>query len=109
MRISKNVAYWLFVLSFPLLLLTSTVHLAVNSTHIYEYGFDKYHISETTGIDRAQLSEVARRIVDYFSSRAETPQMTVENKNGEQFELFHEHELIHLQDVKGLFQLNHRA
>jgi len=81
----------------------------VNSTHIYEYGFDKYHISETTGIDRAQLSEVARKIVDYFSSRTETPQMTVENKKGEQFKLFHEHELIHLQDVKGLFRLNHRA
>ena len=76
--------------------------------YIYEYGFDKYHISQVTGIGETQLSEVARRLVDYFNSEVETPQMKVVNTNGDEFELFHDYELIHLQDVKGLFKLDYR-
>ncbi len=60
-------------------------------------------------MDRAQLSEIAGRLVDYFNSRVETPQMNVVNQHGEEFELFHDYELIHLRDVKSLFQLDHRV
>ncbi|MBN2187139.1 MAG: DUF1461 domain-containing protein [Dehalococcoidia bacterium] len=108
MRIFRTAAHWLFTVCFSLLLLTSTIHLVVTSLHIYEYGFDKYHISQVTGIDETQLSEVARRLVDYFSSEVETPQMKVVNNNGDEFELFHDYELIHLQDVKGLFELDYQ-
>jgi integral membrane protein (TIGR01906 family) len=101
-----RVLYWLFIICFPLLLLTSTVRLLVNSTHIYEYGFDKYEISQTTGIDESQLSQVATRLIDYFNSRVETPQIEVV-KDGREFELFHDYELIHLEDVKGLLQLDY--
>lgn len=101
-----RVAYWLFIICFPLLLLTSTVRLQVNSTHIYEYGFDKYEISEVTGIDESQLSQVATRLIDYFNSRVETPQIKVV-KDGKEFELFHDYELVHLKDVKGLFRLDY--
>ncbi len=112
-KVIKAAVYWLFIICFPLLLLTSTVRLGVNSMHTYEYGFDKYGISEVTKIDRAQLSEVARRLVDYFNSRVETPQMIVVNEYGEEFELFQEddqnRELTHLEDVKRLFQFNYRV
>lgn len=105
LKVTKAAAYWLFIICFFLLLLTSTIRLGVNSMHIYEYGFDKYGISQVTGIDETQLSEVAKRLINYFNSRTETPQITVVNKYEEQFELFHDYELIHLKDVKGLFQL----
>jgi uncharacterized membrane protein len=101
-----RVAYWLFIICFPFLLLTSTVRLEVNSRHIYEYGFDRYEISEVTGIDRSQLSQVVTRLIDYFNSRVETPQIKVV-KDGKEIELFHDYELIHLQDVKRLFQLDY--
>lgn len=101
-----KVAYWLFVICFPLLLLTSTIRLAVGNTHIYEYGFDKYEVSEVTGIDRAQLSTIAKRLTDYFKSKAATPQMIVVNRYGKEFELFHDYELIHLEDVKRWFQID---
>jgi len=104
-----RITYWLFIICFFLLLLTSTVRLGVSSMRIYEYGFDKYHISQVTEIDETQLSQVARRLVDYFNSRVETPQTKVVNKYGEEFELFHDYELVHLQDVKGLFQLDYRV
>jgi len=108
LKIVRVAARWLFIICFPLLLLTSTVRLAASSIHVYEYAFDKYGISEVTKIERAQLSEVARRLIDYFHSEVETPQIKVVNKYGEEFELFHDYELVHLRDVKGLFQLDHR-
>jgi len=101
-----RVAYWLFIICFPLLLLTSTVRLLVNSTYVYEYGFDKYEISEATGIDESQLSQVATRLIDYFNLRVETPQMEVV-KGGREFDLFHDYELIHLADVRGLLRLDY--
>lgn len=106
LKIIKTVTYWLFIICFSFLLLTSTVRYGINSMHIYEYGFDKYHISRVTGIDRTQLSEAARRLVDYFNSKVETPQMEVV-KDGKEIKLFHDYELTHLEDVKGLFQLDY--
>ncbi len=80
---------------------------------LYEYGFDKYRVSQVTKIDRAQLSDVARRLIDYFNSRVETPQMMVTTEGGEEFALYQENdqnrELTHLKDVKSLFQLNYRV
>jgi len=67
----------------------------------YEYSFNKYNVSDVTNIDRAQLSEVARRLVDYFNSKEETPQI-------EGLELFQERELVHLKDVKELFQFDYQ-
>jgi len=101
-----RVAYWLFIVCIPLLLLTSTIALAVNSMRIYELGFEKYQISRVTGIDEVQLNEIAERLIDYFNSRVETPQVQVV-KEGREFQLYHDYELIHLQDVKGLFRIDY--
>ena len=109
MKIARVAARWLFIICFPLLLLTSTVRLSASSIHVYEYAFDKYGISEVTKIERAQLSEIGGRLVDYFDSEVETPQIKVVNKYGEEFELFHDYELVHLRDVKSLFQLDYRV
>jgi integral membrane protein (TIGR01906 family) len=108
LRIVEVAAYWLFIICFPLLLLTSTIRCAANSLHFYEYAFDKYGISQVTKVEGAQLSEVARRLIDYFNSRVETPQINVVNEDGEEFELYHDYELVHLRDVKGLLQMDYR-
>jgi len=113
LRFVRTIAYWLFVICLPLLFLTSTVWLGVNSTRLYEYGFDRYGVSEDTGIDREQLDNVAKRLVDYFSSRVETPQVMVVIEGGEENPLFQEddqnRELTHLADVRRLFQFAHRV
>ena len=106
MKVIHIVAYGLFILCFSLLIVTSTARFEINSVRLYENGFHKYQVSQTTGIDEIQLEGIARRLIDYFNSRAETPQMKV-IKNGEEFELFHDYELVHLQDVKRLFQVNY--
>jgi integral membrane protein (TIGR01906 family) len=107
-RAARAAAWWLFVACLPLLLISSAVRIGLNSTRIYEYGFDKYGISDVTQLDRTQLSEIAERLIDYFNSKVDTPQMTVVDRDGREFELFHDYELIHLEDVKGLFRAGYR-
>jgi len=113
LKIAKVVAYWLFIICVPLLLLTSTIRLGMNSMRLYEYGFDRYGVSEDTGIDREQLGNVAKRLVDYFNFRVETPQTMVVIEAEEEIPLFQEddqnRELTHLADVRRLFQFNHRV
>ena len=105
-KIIATALYWLFILSFPLLLATTTVRGEVNCARLYEYGFDKYNVSQTTALNSTQLSAIAQRLIGFFNSRVETPQMNVTNENGEEFALFHDYELVHLDDVKRLFRLN---
>ena len=113
MKIVKAIAYGLFITCFPLLLLSSTVRLGMNSTRLYEYGFNRCGVSEDTGIGKKQLSNVARRLIDYFNFRVETPQMMVVIEGEEEVPLFQEddqnRELTHLADVRRLFQFNHRV
>ena len=110
-RIVRNIATALFIFSVSLTLVTGTIQLEINSLRLYEYGFDKYAVNDNTGIDRQQLTEVARTLVDYFNYRVETPQLMVQVRNGEEFLLYQENnqnrELTHLADVRRLFLLNH--
>ena len=105
-KIITTALYWLFILSFPLLFVTTTVRGEVNCARLYEFGFAKYNVSQTTALNSTQLSAVAQRLIGFFNSRVETPQMNVTNVYGEEFELFHDYELVHLDDVKRLFELN---
>jgi len=105
-KIIRNIIYYLFVCCLPALLITSTICCEVNELSLYEYGFDKYEISQDTGIDKIQLRSVAQHLIDYFNLRADTVQITVV-KGDEEFNLFNERELIHLSDVRSLIQLDY--
>jgi integral membrane protein (TIGR01906 family) len=99
----KKIIYWLFVCCLPVLLVTGTICWEVNELRLYEYGFNKYEISQATGLDSQQLRTVAQHLIDYFDLRTNTAQITVD-KGGEKLELFNDRELIHLEDVKKLIQ-----
>ncbi len=103
MKIFQKILFWLFACCLPILLVTSTIAWEVNSLRLYEYGFDKYNISQATGLDSQQLRSVAQRLIDYFDLRTDSTQVEV-SKGGVQFNLFNERELIHLEDVKNLIQ-----
>jgi integral membrane protein (TIGR01906 family) len=105
-KIIQNIIYWLFLCCLPVLFITSTIYWEVNALRLYEYGFDKYEISQDTGIDRIQLRNVAQHLIDYFNLRADTVQITVV-KGDEEFNLFNKRELIHLEDVRSLIQLDY--
>jgi integral membrane protein (TIGR01906 family) len=105
LKILNNVTYWLFVSCLPALLISATVAFEFNSLRLYTGGFEKYHVSETTGLAQAELEKAARGLISYFNSDEEYISLTVE-KDGQSFALFNEREIEHLKDVKALVQLN---
>ena len=107
MRTLSIVARWLFILCLPLLLVTASIGGAANSLALYEHGFQKYDVGQTTGLAEAELETVARGLISYFNSDDEDITLTVV-KDGEPFELFNEQEVAHLRDVKDLIRLDYR-
>ncbi len=106
MKILSIIAKWLFILCLPILLLTASIGWAVNSLWLYEYGFEKYNISQTTGLADSELEKAATGLISYFNSDEEYISLVVV-KNGEPFELFNQREVVHLRDVKGLIWLDY--
>ena len=88
----------------PVLLITTSVRIAANSSELYRYGFNKYDISQVTGLAPAELDKVITGLISYFNSNEEYINLTV-IKDGKPFTLFNEREVSHLKDVKGLFRL----
>ncbi len=106
MKILTLVTRWLFVICLPLLLLSASIGGAANSISLYKYGFEKYNVSQTTGLSEAELDRAARGLIGYFNSGEEYINLTVV-KDGQLFTLFNEREVIHLKDVKDLFRLDY--
>ncbi len=108
MKILGSIARWLFTLSLPPLIISATIHFEFNSLWLYQDGFEKYNVSQTTGLDETELKKAANGIINYyFHSDEEYISVTV-LKDGEPFELFNEREVAHLKDVKALVKLNFR-
>ena len=105
MKIARSVSYWLFVCCVPIFILTSNIHCGVSMSKLYQYGFNKYQIDQVTGIDELELKMVARHLADYFNARIDSAQITVV-KESEDFNLFNEREIVHLQDIRGLIKLD---
>jgi integral membrane protein (TIGR01906 family) len=106
MRALAIAAKGLFMLCLPMLLLTASLGWAANSLWLYKYGFEKYNVSQTTGLASSELDKTARGLISYFNSDEEYISLTVV-KDGEPFELFNQREVFHLKDVKGLIQLDY--
>ena len=108
MKILATIAKWLFILTLPALIVTATIRIEFGSLWLYQNGFEKYNVSQTTGLSETELEKAARGLINYyFHSDEEYINLTV-LKDGEPFELFNEREVGHLKDVKALVQLNSR-
>jgi integral membrane protein (TIGR01906 family) len=107
LRILGNVAKWLFILSLPALLVSATIAFEFNSLWLYKGGFQKYNISQTTGLSEVELEKAATGLINYFNSDEKYISLTVE-KDGQPFELFNQREVAHLKDVKALVRLDYR-
>lgn len=88
----------LFIVCIPLFLITTDVRFAVNSPRLYEYGFNRYNVSEGTGLSKEELTQIAHELIDYFNSDEEFASI----------EVYNERDIAHLKDVKGLIQLVYR-
>jgi integral membrane protein (TIGR01906 family) len=106
MRALAIAAKGLFILCLPMLLLTASLGWAANSLWLYKYGFEKYGVSQTTGLASSELDKTARGLISYFNSDEEYISLSLV-KDGEPLEIFTQREVLHLKDVKGLIQLDY--
>ena len=87
-----------------LILITSTIRFVTNNVPIYLFLFERYGVEEATGIPRTELSRISTEFQHYFSSDARYIDIAAE-VHGVRRSLFSQDELLHMVDVKGLFQL----
>ena len=99
--IVPKVALLAFILAIPTFLVATNVRLAFNSVQLYTYGFERYNVTRSTGLDDAQLRMVAEEFTQYFNSPDEFLDVNVV-LGSEERPLFNQNELIHMRDVKGL-------
>jgi integral membrane protein (TIGR01906 family) len=98
----KIIPQILFIICLPVLLVTASVSAVMNCRPFYEFGFNKYDVSETTGIAPEELKKAADGLISYFNSGEGFINVTV-IKDGAPFVLFNDKEVQHLKDVKALF------
>ena len=97
----------IFISALPALLVSAVIAFEFNSLWLYKDGFEKYNVSQTTGLAEAELEKAATGLISYFNSDEEYISITVV-KDGQPFELFSQREVAHLRDVKQLVRLDYR-
>jgi len=95
LRFLGTLGIGLFILCIPFFLITTNLRWAVNEIRLYEYGFNKYMVSEKTGFSDEELLDVAQGLIHYFNT----------GNGKEEFEIFNEREVAHLEDVRSLITL----
>lgn len=91
----------LFVIAWPVLLVSSTITWLANDPDFYRAGFQKYGIAAKTAIAETDLNMVPQQFVDYFNSGQEYLDIKV-TQRGMRVDLFNQREIQHMKDVKGL-------
>tara|TARA_B100000945_G_scaffold66898_3_gene50279 strand:- start:39420 stop:40109 length:690 start_codon:yes stop_codon:yes gene_type:complete len=89
----------------PVLIVTSVGTFVINLPLLYEYGFERYEISEYTGIDKSELMSAANQIRNYFNNDTEWITIQVTKNNIFFPNLFNSKEILHMKDVKQLINL----
>jgi len=92
---------FLLVASVPLFLIAASVTYAINDAGLYEGGFQRYQVSDITGITGPDLVQAGAELRQYFNSRRE-PLSVRTRIFGVDQELFNQREVLHMADVKRL-------
>ena len=106
MRVANVIGKYLLIICIPVMLFSASITWAINSQWLYEYGFNKYEVRHTTGLDNPELIKAADGLISYFNSTEEFISVTV-LKDNEPFELFNQRESSHLKDVKDLIWIGY--
>ncbi len=100
-RIVYSLAHYLLVTAIPILLITTSLRVVINSERFYDYEFKKHNISVDTKISQEDLIRAARELVRYFN-QPETPLSVQVRIAGTERELFNAKEKTHMEDVRNL-------
>lgn len=91
----------LFIATVPVFLISTNVRVVINMTALYSYGFDRYDIPASTGIEHTELMSAAAQIRDYFNNDDDLLDVRVFQR-GIRRSIFNNREVVHMRDVKGL-------
>lgn len=94
-----------FIVLLPLLILLGTVNFIASDMDTYMKGYDKYNITEVTGISRDDLGLIADKFIGYMVKGEEDLQLKVK-VHGKERDVFNEKELLHMVDVQNLVKLS---
>jgi len=94
----------LFMLCVPILLLTASLAGASNSLWLYNYGAERYDVSQKLAdagleLTDSEIKQVYAELIGYFNSDEENVNIALVN--------FTDEEKIHFRDVKGLIWLDY--
>jgi integral membrane protein (TIGR01906 family) len=96
----------LFVIAVPLFLVLTNVRIAAMWTPVYDYAFTEYDGPARTGIARPELDRAAQEIIAYFQSTEDDLLLDIRvEEDGRQVPLFNQREVLHMSDVRDLFQV----
>lgn len=110
MDLRGNIARGLFILCLPVLLVTASIAMAINSSWLYNRGIEKYSLAqvESRGLAKSEVDKAVRGLISYFNSAERYISVTV-MKDGKLVRLFNDREVTHLKDVKDLIWLDYRV
>ena len=101
MRITRSVTLILFCISLPLFLLLTNLRVLSTNYSVYEFAFERYGIEKNSGLDKQQVNIVGTSIIDYFQNARSSELLDVKlQKDGVEYSLFSEREILHMYDVK---------
>ena len=105
----RNFKYLYIILgiSMTLILLLSAVEIVSFNTNHYRSSFEKYNITEATGMDMENLEHTAKDLMDYLRDKKDELDTKAVVK-GDLREVFGERERLHMVDVKELFIVGKR-
>ena len=98
----KGVAAGLFVVSLPVLFITTSLRWLVSDVGWYRAGFEKYGVSQTTGMSSDELAKAADQISRYLLFQRDRVDNIVVNVRGQDVLLFNDREDKHMSDVRAL-------
>ncbi len=101
MRPFKFLLVAVFVACIPVFLVASNVRWVINAPFLYSYGFDKYDVAETTGIEREELIKAGAAFREYFNNDDNVLDVRVV-QDGVLRRIYNAREIAHMTDVKGL-------
>lgn len=106
MLITRWTTAVLFVVAVPLFLLLTNVRIAATWSPVYDYALTQYDGPQRTGIARPELNRVADELIAYFESTEDGLLIATRvEKDGQQIAFYNQREVLHLSDVRDLFQV----
>lgn len=102
-----NILIILLIISLPVTILLTTIEIATFDSSFYERKYEEYNVPMVTGIEMEDLIFVTDEMLDYLKGKRED--LIIFTKvNGKTEQVFEEREILHMIDVKDLFDKGYK-